>query len=161
MGALVSLAHAMPSGPRSKSWPGEASIVYGDPRAREVSGADDQKGPSSRPCSCCDRPSGGRAVHDVEAFGPVTTLMPYQDGADAIALANRGKGSLVMSVFSYDTEFARDVVLGCGAVPRADRLHRSRQRQGDRRATARPCPTWSTAGRAGPAAAKSWEASAA
>jgi oxepin-CoA hydrolase/3-oxo-5,6-dehydrosuberyl-CoA semialdehyde dehydrogenase len=41
--------------------------------------------------------------------------MPYQDGADAIALANRGKGSLVMSVFSYDTDFARDVVFGAGA----------------------------------------------
>jgi oxepin-CoA hydrolase/3-oxo-5,6-dehydrosuberyl-CoA semialdehyde dehydrogenase len=41
--------------------------------------------------------------------------MPYKDGADAIALANRGKGSLVMSVFTHDTTFAREVVLGAGA----------------------------------------------
>src|SRR5690606_31356963 len=56
----------------------------------------------------CEKPWDSRAVHDVEAFGPVSTLMPYKDAADAIALANRGKGSLVMSVFTYDTGFARD-----------------------------------------------------
>ncbi|MEZ6022831.1 MAG: hypothetical protein R3C16_05330 [Hyphomonadaceae bacterium] len=45
----------------------------------------------------------------------MSTLMPYKDAADAIALANRGKGSLVMSAFTYDAAFARDVVLGAGA----------------------------------------------
>ena len=52
------------------------------------------------------------AVHDVEAFGPVSTLMPYGSNGDAIALAKRGQGSLVASIFTYDNEFAREVTLG-------------------------------------------------
>jgi oxepin-CoA hydrolase/3-oxo-5,6-dehydrosuberyl-CoA semialdehyde dehydrogenase len=116
MGALVSLAQRDAVRAKIKELAGEASIVYGDPAHVKVSGADDQKGAFLSPVLLrCDRPWQGRAVHDVEAFGPVTTLMPYRDGADALALANRGKGSLVMSVFSYDTDFARDVVLDCGA----------------------------------------------
>ncbi len=116
MGALVSLAQRDVVRAKIKELAGEASIVYGDPAHVNVSGADDQKGAFLSPVLLrCDRPWQARAVHDVEAFGPVTTLMPYHDEADAIALANRGKGSLVMSVFSYDTDFARDVVLGCGA----------------------------------------------
>jgi oxepin-CoA hydrolase/3-oxo-5,6-dehydrosuberyl-CoA semialdehyde dehydrogenase len=86
--------------------------VYGDPGADIVNA----KGAFIQPVLMrCERPWEARAVHDVEAFGPVSTLMPYQDGADAVALANRGKGSLVMSVFSHDTGFCRDVVLGAGA----------------------------------------------
>jgi oxepin-CoA hydrolase / 3-oxo-5,6-dehydrosuberyl-CoA semialdehyde dehydrogenase len=116
MGALVSMAQRDAVRAKIKELAGEASIVYGDPSNVKVSGADAQKGAFISPILLrCDRPWQGRAVHDVEAFGPVSTLMPYKDNADAIALANRGKGSLVMSVFSYDTDFARDVVLGCGA----------------------------------------------
>jgi oxepin-CoA hydrolase/3-oxo-5,6-dehydrosuberyl-CoA semialdehyde dehydrogenase len=47
-----------------------------------------------------DDPVGLAAVHDVEAFGPVSTIMPYRDLADAIALANRGMGSLALSLFT-------------------------------------------------------------
>lgn len=55
------------------------------------------------------------AVHEVEAFGPVSTLMPYNDVSDAIALANRGKGSLAISIFTHDAGIARDIVLGSGS----------------------------------------------
>jgi oxepin-CoA hydrolase/3-oxo-5,6-dehydrosuberyl-CoA semialdehyde dehydrogenase len=51
-------------------------------------------------------------VHEVEAFGPVATLVPYRDSADAIALAKRGGGSLVASVFAADDEAASHFVLG-------------------------------------------------
>ncbi|HEV3304598.1 MAG TPA: phenylacetic acid degradation bifunctional protein PaaZ [Planctomycetaceae bacterium] len=116
MGALVSLAQRDAVRAKIKELASEASIVYGDPEQVKVSGADAQKGAFISPILLrCEHPWEGRAVHDVEAFGPVSTLMPYQDGADAIALANRGKGSLVMSVFTYDTAFAREVVLGSGA----------------------------------------------
>jgi oxepin-CoA hydrolase/3-oxo-5,6-dehydrosuberyl-CoA semialdehyde dehydrogenase len=54
-------------------------------------------------------------VHDTEPFGPVATLMPYYDLAEAIALADRGKGSLVMSLFTYDPAVAREVIGGAGA----------------------------------------------
>ncbi len=116
MGALVSLAQRDAVRAKIKEIAREATIVYGDPAQVKVSGADAQKGAFLSPILLrCNHPWEGRAVHDVEAFGPVSTLLPYKDGADAIALANRGNGSLVMSVFSYDTDFARDVVLGCGA----------------------------------------------
>jgi oxepin-CoA hydrolase/3-oxo-5,6-dehydrosuberyl-CoA semialdehyde dehydrogenase len=116
MGALVSVAQRDAVRAKIKEIAREATIVYGDPAQVKVSGADAQKGAFISPILLrCERPWEGHSVHDVEAFGPVSTLMPYKDGADAIALANRGKGSLVMSVFTYDTDFARDVVLGSGA----------------------------------------------
>ena len=62
-----------------------------------------------------DDPWGTAAVHDVEAFGPVSTIMPYRDIDDAIALANRGMGSLALSLFTHSTEAAREFVLGAGA----------------------------------------------
>jgi len=59
-----------------------------------------------------DDPWSASAVHDVEAFGPVSTIMPYRDLSDAIALANRGLGSLVLSLFSYSPDAARDFIVG-------------------------------------------------
>src|SRR5260370_27177664 len=58
----------------------------------------------------------GRAEpHQVEAFGPVSTIIGYQDTdpvTDVINLAARGRGSLVGSIVTADASFARDVVLG-------------------------------------------------
>jgi oxepin-CoA hydrolase/3-oxo-5,6-dehydrosuberyl-CoA semialdehyde dehydrogenase len=59
-----------------------------------------------------DDPWTASAVHDIEAFGPVSTIMPYRDLADAVALANRGMGSLCLSLFSYSPDAARDFILG-------------------------------------------------
>jgi oxepin-CoA hydrolase/3-oxo-5,6-dehydrosuberyl-CoA semialdehyde dehydrogenase len=62
-----------------------------------------------------DDPWNGAEVHDIEAFGPVSTLMPYRDLDDAIALANRGMGSLALSLFTHDSRVAEAFVLGAGA----------------------------------------------
>src|SRR5689334_15910385 len=62
-----------------------------------------------------DDPWEAAAVHDCEAFGPVSTIMPYRDMADAIALANRGKGSLALSLFTYSPDAAREFVQGAAA----------------------------------------------
>jgi oxepin-CoA hydrolase/3-oxo-5,6-dehydrosuberyl-CoA semialdehyde dehydrogenase len=62
-----------------------------------------------------DDPWGTAAVHDVEPFGPVSTIMPYKDMADAIALANRGKGSLALSLFTHSPDAAREFVQGAAA----------------------------------------------
>ena len=62
-----------------------------------------------------DDPWAADAVHDVEAFGPVSTIMPYRDLADAIALANRGMGSLALSLFTNDPAAARDFIQGAAA----------------------------------------------
>jgi oxepin-CoA hydrolase/3-oxo-5,6-dehydrosuberyl-CoA semialdehyde dehydrogenase len=112
MGALVSISQRNEVREKIGELGRDASIVYGDPAATPFN----EKGAFISPVLLrCERPWEARAVHDVEAFGPVSTLMPYNDAGDAIALANRGKGSLVMSVFAHDTQFARDVVLGAGA----------------------------------------------
>ena len=62
-----------------------------------------------------DDPWRAEAVHDVEAFGPVATIMPYQDLGDAIALANRGRGSLALSLFTHSSEAARELIQGAAA----------------------------------------------
>jgi oxepin-CoA hydrolase/3-oxo-5,6-dehydrosuberyl-CoA semialdehyde dehydrogenase len=112
MGALVSVAQRNDVRAKIAEIVRDGRIVYGDPSAN----VGDANGAFMSPVLLrCEDPWNARAVHDVEAFGPVSTLMPYKDADDAIALANRGKGSLVMSVFSYDTAFERDVVLGAGA----------------------------------------------
>ena len=112
LGALVSVAQRDDVRAKIKELSADAAIVFGDPNAAPVNA----KGAFMSPVLLrCENPGQARAVHDVEAFGPVATLMPYKDAADAIALANRGKGSLVASVFTYDTAFAREIVLGSGA----------------------------------------------
>ncbi len=52
------------------------------------------------------------AVHNVEAFGPISTLMGYDSNAEAIELAKKGKGSLVGSLVTYDSQVACEVVVG-------------------------------------------------
>jgi oxepin-CoA hydrolase/3-oxo-5,6-dehydrosuberyl-CoA semialdehyde dehydrogenase len=62
-----------------------------------------------------DDPWQTEPVHDCEPFGPVSTIMPYRDMVDAIALANRGKGSLVLSMFSHSADAAREFVQGAAS----------------------------------------------
>ena len=62
-----------------------------------------------------DDPWACDAAHDVEPFGPVSTVMPYRDLDDAVKLANRGRGSLALSLFTHSPRAARDFVLGGAA----------------------------------------------
>jgi oxepin-CoA hydrolase/3-oxo-5,6-dehydrosuberyl-CoA semialdehyde dehydrogenase len=89
-----------------------ARIVSGDPDLSPVPGG----GAFMSPILLrTDDPWNVAEVHDVEAFGPVSTLMPYRDLDDAIALANRGMGSLALSLFTFDPAAAEAFVLGAGA----------------------------------------------
>jgi oxepin-CoA hydrolase/3-oxo-5,6-dehydrosuberyl-CoA semialdehyde dehydrogenase len=89
-----------------------ARIVSGDPQVSPVEG----KGAFIAPILLrSDDPWGSPAIHDVEPFGPVSTIMPYRDLDDAIALANRGMGSLALSLFTFDPAVAEEFVLGAGA----------------------------------------------
>ncbi|MFZ2101531.1 MAG: aldehyde dehydrogenase family protein, partial [Oricola sp.] len=94
----------------------EAECVSGDPAHFAVQGADAEKGAFLPPMlfRCAD-PNGAIAVHETEAFGPVSTVMAYDTVDDAVALANRGGGSLVMSLVTHDPQVARDVAMGAGA----------------------------------------------
>ncbi|MES2119172.1 MAG: phenylacetic acid degradation bifunctional protein PaaZ [Pseudomonadota bacterium] len=113
MGALVSLSQL--SDVREKIAQLEAAgarIVAGDPTAEPpVPG-----GAFLPPVLLrTDDPWGASAVHDCEPFGPVSTIMPYKDMGDAIALANRGKGSLALSLFTHSPDAARDLIQGAAA----------------------------------------------
>jgi len=91
----------------------EADLVAGDADQFEVRGADRVRGAFVPPLLLLSRdPQRARAVHEVEAFGPVATVLPYRDTADAIALARRGEGSLAASVFCADDALAAQIVLG-------------------------------------------------
>ncbi|MGE0179661.1 MAG: phenylacetic acid degradation bifunctional protein PaaZ [Sphingomonas sp.] len=112
MGALASRAQLHDVRAKVAELAQSARIVSGDPDASPVPG----DGAFIAPILLrSDDPWGSDAVHDVEAFGPVSTLMPYRDLDDAIALANRGMGSLALSLFTFDADTARDFVLGAGA----------------------------------------------
>jgi len=63
----------------------------------------------------CKEPLKANEPHDLEAFGPVSTVMPYSTTDEAIELAKRGKGSLVGSIFTSDDGFAKEVVMGTAA----------------------------------------------
>jgi oxepin-CoA hydrolase / 3-oxo-5,6-dehydrosuberyl-CoA semialdehyde dehydrogenase len=91
----------------------EAELVAGDPDTCAPAGADRERGAFVPPLLLlCREPAKTRAVHTVEAFGPVSTIVPYADLADAVALARRGAGSLVASVFSADDRLATELVVG-------------------------------------------------
>jgi oxepin-CoA hydrolase/3-oxo-5,6-dehydrosuberyl-CoA semialdehyde dehydrogenase len=91
----------------------ESDLVAGRLEDFEVLGADRERGAFVPPVLLlCRAPHAARAVHQVEAFGPVATVVPYRDMADAIALARLSGGSLVASVFSADDALASRFVLG-------------------------------------------------
>ena len=59
----------------------------------------------------CDKPFEKTDVHDIEAFGPVSTIMPYENTEEAIELSHLGQGSLVSSIVTNDNTFATEMVL--------------------------------------------------
>ena len=91
-------------------------ILYGGAREFEIKGGDRDKG-AFFPATLlyCGQPLTAEEPHDVEAFGPVCTVIPYHDIDEAVALAKKGKGSLVGSVFSADDAEARRIVLDTAA----------------------------------------------
>ncbi|MEO7083364.1 MAG: phenylacetic acid degradation bifunctional protein PaaZ [Gemmatimonadaceae bacterium] len=91
-------------------------LAYGNKNDFDVVGADKLRGAFFPALLFYSKdPLGANEPHDVEAFGPVNTVMPYKSVDEAIELAKRGKGSLVGSLFTADDRIARDVVLGTAA----------------------------------------------
>jgi oxepin-CoA hydrolase/3-oxo-5,6-dehydrosuberyl-CoA semialdehyde dehydrogenase len=87
-------------------------IAVGDPGAG-VAGF--ERGAFLQPLLLRYEDPGYPAVHDVEAFGPVATLLPYDTAPQVVELMALGQGSLVASVVSHDPDFVREVVLGAAA----------------------------------------------
>ena len=111
MGALVSLAQRRDVLEKAALIGSEARRVFGDPEAFDVKGDREQGAFLPPMLFACGDPDNAARVHDTEAFGPVSVVMPYRDAGHAAALANRGGGSLVASVISHDPDFVREVAL--------------------------------------------------
>src|SRR5687768_15404362 len=90
-----------------------SQIVYGSLDSVEVIDADPEKGAFLSPLLLVnEKPFFANEPHEVEAFGPVSTIMPYKNMDEAIALSKKGKGSLCSSIVTADNEIARQYVLG-------------------------------------------------
>ncbi len=92
-----------------------SQIIYGSLESVQVTDADAQKGAFISPLLLINhQPFETEASHEVEAFGPVSTLMPYNNTDDAIALSKKGKGSLCSTIVTASDAIARQYVLGAG-----------------------------------------------
>ena len=113
MGPLASLDQREEVRARIRDLQADAEIVAGNPDEVKTGSGDATQGAFLNPVLMyCEKPFGASAVHEVEAFGPVSTVMPYDDLEEAVALSHLGKGSLVSSIFTDDPAVAADVVLG-------------------------------------------------
>jgi oxepin-CoA hydrolase/3-oxo-5,6-dehydrosuberyl-CoA semialdehyde dehydrogenase len=113
MGSLAGLGQLKEVHEKVQELARSHKMVYGNLENFQVTGADAKKGAFMPPVLFLnDRPFEKTACHNVEAFGPVSTIMPYKTTDDAITLARMGLGSLVCSIATADDDLARDFVVG-------------------------------------------------
>lgn len=117
MGALASKGQVQEVREKVIALCSEQEIVFGSLDKVEVLGADSERGAFLSPILMLNKePFRNTACHEVEPFGPVSTIMPYKQIDDAIELAKMGKGSLVSSICTADDEVARTYVLGAASM---------------------------------------------
>ena len=113
MGALAGEAQVKEVKERVIQLSESQEIVYGDLNQFDVMGADKEKGAFMAPILFRnDDPFNKTDVHEMEAFGPVSTILPYKNMDEAIRLAQMGKGSLVSSIVTANDDLAREYVIG-------------------------------------------------
>ena len=116
MGALASQGQRDEVRERVADLAAEADVVFGGTDDFELVDADSKKGAFFMPTLLhCEKPLSSTAVHAVEAFGPVSTVLPYDSIDEAIELAKLGEGSLAGSIITNDNAVARELVLGTAA----------------------------------------------
>lgn len=94
----------------------EAEMVYGDVDKVNTIGADASKGAFISPIVFrTNNPLDNTVVHEREAFGPVSTIMPYKTIDEAVTLAKMGKGSLVSSIATFDDKIAKEYVVNAAS----------------------------------------------
>jgi oxepin-CoA hydrolase/3-oxo-5,6-dehydrosuberyl-CoA semialdehyde dehydrogenase len=92
-------------------------IVFGNPESVDVIGDNCEGGAFFSPILFVNNdPFHKTDVHEIEAFGPVSTIMPYKNMDDAIELARMGKGSLVSSIVTPDNQEATEYVVGAASM---------------------------------------------
>ncbi len=115
MGSLASLTQRDEVRQNIQKLLASSEIVYGSLDSVEVIDADAKKGAFVSPILLrSDDGFKNEVVHEVECFGPVSTIMPYKDLNEAIALSKKGKGSLCCSIITADNKMATDFVVGAG-----------------------------------------------
>ena len=93
----------------------ESEVVFGNDALNLIE-AEDSKGAFMSPTLLLNnKPFEKLSSHNVEAFGPISTLMPYSTTEEAVAISKLGKGSLVCSITTNDTSIARDFVLNAAS----------------------------------------------
>lgn len=113
MGSLVNKEQVREVKARIAEIAQTAQIVYGNPEVVSLTGADSERGAFIAPVLLREeKPFENLTVHEAEAFGPVSTIMPYKTTDEAIELARMGKGSLVSSIVTFDDTIARNYVVG-------------------------------------------------
>jgi oxepin-CoA hydrolase/3-oxo-5,6-dehydrosuberyl-CoA semialdehyde dehydrogenase len=113
MGALAGMSQKKEVMEKVEILSKSQKMIIGNFESFEVKGADKNKGAFMPPVIFLnENPFKNTDCHNIEAFGPVSTLMPYKSTEDAIQLARLGKGSLVSSIVTADGKLAREYVLG-------------------------------------------------
>ena len=93
-----------------------SQIVYGSLDSVEVIDADSKKGAFMSPVLLMnEKPFTAKEAHEIEAFGPVSTIMPYKNLDEAIVLSKLGKGSLCSTIVTADYKQARQYVIGAAS----------------------------------------------
>ncbi|RED43260.1 oxepin-CoA hydrolase/3-oxo-5,6-dehydrosuberyl-CoA semialdehyde dehydrogenase [Winogradskyella eximia] len=116
MGSLVSHQQVQAVRDSVNDLSKEAQIVYGNLDEINTIGADAKKGAFISPILLrADHPFQNKVIHEREAFGPVSTIMPYKNLDEAITLAQMGKGSLVSSIATNDDKIAKDYVINAAS----------------------------------------------
>jgi oxepin-CoA hydrolase / 3-oxo-5,6-dehydrosuberyl-CoA semialdehyde dehydrogenase len=111
MGALVSLVQREGVRKAVEALRGSAELVFGDPDHVALVDADAERGAFLSPLLLRAAP-GAQEPHDIEPFGPVSTVLAYRSLDEAVELAARGRGNLAGSLVTHDPEVARTVMLG-------------------------------------------------
>jgi oxepin-CoA hydrolase/3-oxo-5,6-dehydrosuberyl-CoA semialdehyde dehydrogenase len=115
MGALVSRSQREEVKQQVQKLLASSQLIYGSLDSVDVVDADAGTGAFMSPLLLLnEKPFASKEVHEVEAFGPVSTIMPYKNTEEAIALSKMGKGSLCSSIVTADDNIAREYVLGAG-----------------------------------------------
>jgi oxepin-CoA hydrolase/3-oxo-5,6-dehydrosuberyl-CoA semialdehyde dehydrogenase len=113
MGSLAGLSQRDEVKSQAQKLLASSQIIYGSFDSVELVDADAKKGAFLGPVLLInEHPFGPDEVHTIEVFGPVSTIMPYKNMDDAIALSKKGKGSLCSSIVTADDRLAKQYVLG-------------------------------------------------
>ncbi len=115
MGSLAGLGQRLEVKKQVEKLLASSQLIYGSLDSVDVIDADANKGAFISPLLLLnENPFASSEVHEVEAFGPVSTIMPYKYMDEAIQLSKKGKGSLCSSIVTADNKIAKQYVVEAG-----------------------------------------------